>query len=548
MAAAPTFGVHFLNIRLLIFGLLGLLVATLGLNLPNSSAELVMPEFWMVPVELLLAGSLVILAGRRADPWLARTLGGLLALMILVRVVDRLVWLWFGRELVVATDLELVLPLVEVSTAGWRYLPLAAVVAGFAAVLLLLAWPLSSGLSAVARLPRPWAAVPLVLAATWFVQGPVSDFGIDQIDKQVSRFAYARAAKERFEEARTRDPWRTAPPDRLFPLLRGVDVVVVFVESYGRSSFVQPDLARVVRPALARLEAGAAAGGKTLVSGFVRSPTLGGQSWLAHATLASGIRITDQGGWRVYLKEADADLAHLFHRAGHATFEIEPAIVRPFPEADRLGFDKLLFASQLDYRGPRPGYVTMPDQFTLSRLEEVLKDLHDRPNGAYGQVVLVGSHAPFTPPVPPVLPWASIDEGQGFEGRIPEGPSPAALWSDASALRAAYADQIAATVDVLASWAALPTDRPRLAIVLGDHEPAARVLGEDPGHLVPVHVLASSPKLSLPFKKAGFIEGATPDKSAAVHGMEDLRGILLNGFKTSGPLEVVQTISDRAIR
>ena len=532
--------------RLFFAGLAGMVV-TLGLNLPNSLDELMTPVFWSIPVELLLAAGAVVLAGRRADPFVARILSGILALMILVRVVDRLVWLWFGRELVLVTDTELVVPLLEVTTAGWRYLPLAGLVAIVVSCALLLAWPVRHGLSALTRLPRAAALIPLLLATTWFVGGPVSVFGIDQVDKQATRYAYARAATQRFEAARLEDPWRGAPDDQLFPQLRGVDVLVVFVESYGRSSFDQPDLAAVVEPSLARLADAAAASGKTLLSGYVRSPTLGGQSWLAHATLASGIKITEQGGWRIYLQEADGDLAHLFRRAGHATFEVEPAIVHPFPEAARLGFDRMLFADDLDYRGPRPGYVTMPDQFTLSRVEEVLSASSSKGSGSFGQIVLIGSHAPFTPPVPPVVPWASIGDGRVFAGKIPPGPSPVRLWSNADQLRAAYAEQIAATLDVLASWAALPTARPRLVIMVGDHEPAARVIGGDPGHDVPVHILASSPDLVAPFRKARFVDGPTPNPSAPPRGMEDLRGILLDGFADQALPKVVQLQTDRRV-
>jgi hypothetical protein len=507
-----------------------LVVAILGLNLPNSPGELAMPRFWHLPVEFLLAAALVILAGARLGPPLARILGSILALMILLRIVDRLVWLWFGRELVLATDYELVLPLLEVSTAGWRFLPLAVAMVVAAFALLLLAWPLTRGLGTLARLPRTAAVLPLLVAGLWFAGGPVSAFGLDQVDKQMTRFAHARAAKERFETARALDPWRQAEPDRLFPRLHGVDVLVVFVESYGRSSFDHPDIAPAVQGPLARLEAAAAMSGKTLVSGFVRSPTVGGQSWLAHATLASGIRTTEQGGWRIYLQEADADLAHLFHRAGHPTFMVQPAIVRPFPEADGLGFERLFFADALAYRGPRPGYVTMPDQFTLARVEQILAEIDGQQAGSYGQIALIGSHAPFTPPVPPLLPWAGIQDGTAFTGHMPPGPGAAELWSDGARLRAAYAGQMAATVDVLASWAALPTKRPRLVVMLGDHEPAARVLGRDPGYDVPVHVLASSPDLAAPFEAAGFVPGAIPDRAATPPGMESLRRLLLEGF------------------
>lgn len=545
-AASPDKEVDGVSLRLVLAGL-ALLLVTLGLNLPNSLDELATGRFWYLPAEILLAAALVMLGGPRLHPHLARLLGGILALMILIRVVDRLAWLWFGRELVLATDLELVLPLLEVSTAGWRFVPLAAAIAALASMLLLLAWPLVHGLGAMSRLPRTAALAPMFLAGLWLVGGPVSGFGLAQAAKQIGHFADARAAQARFEHARALDPWRQVPAERLFTALRGVDVLVVFVESYGRSSFEQMEIAPVVAPSLDRLEEATRRAGKTLVSGLVRSPTVGGQSWLAHATLASGLRTTGQGGWRVYLREADADLAHLFRLAGHPTFMMQPAIVRAFPEAARLGFDRRYFAEELDYQGPRPGYVTMPDQFTLARVEEILATFAPGPAGRYGQIALIGSHAPFTPPVPPVQPWSEIGDGSLFAGKIQAGPSAAALWSDAAALRSAYAQQIAATLDVVAAWAALPAKRPRLVLILGDHEPAARVLGKDPGFDVPVHVLATSPDLAAPFAGAGFVPGARPDPSVAPPGMETLRQLLLEGFSTPADPQLARTSVGRPV-
>ncbi|HEX2526310.1 MAG TPA: sulfatase-like hydrolase/transferase [Geminicoccus sp.] len=504
------------------------LLAILGLNLPNSLDELRMPQFWSLPVELLLALLLVILAGARLGRQLARVLGLILALMILVRIGDRLLWLWFGRELVIATDIELVLPLLEVSSGGWRFLPLAAVVALLASCALLLAWPLVKGLQAMAGLPRPLALAPALAASLWLMGGPISAAGFTQVKNQVARLADARTAQMRFQAALATDDWRRALPAELFPQLRDVDVLVVFVESYGRSSFDQPEVATAVGPSLDRFAAAAHDAGKILVSGYLRSPTVGGQSWLAHATVASGIRTTGQGGWRVYLQSADADLAHLFGRAGHATFMVQPAIVRPFPEADRLGFDRLLFAEELDYRGPRPGYVTMPDQFTLHRVEQLLDDQVGGPS--YGQVALIGSHAPFTPPVPRPVPWAGMADGHVFAGQIEPGMDPAPLWADTNALLDAYKDTIARTLDVLAGWVMLPSARPRLVLLLGDHEPAARVLGRSPGYDVPLHVLATSPDLAAPFRRLGFVDGARPDPSVEPVGMESLRKIMLDGF------------------
>src|SRR5262249_12891432 len=145
-----------------------------------------------------------------------------------------------------------------------------------------------------------------------------------------------------------------------------VDVVLVYFESYGRTVLEAKPFAPRIQNRLAAVEQALGRAGLASASGWLRSPTVGGQSWLAHSTLASGVRIEDEAGYQVYLRRAHADLAHLFARTGHRTVLAAPAIVRPYPEArERMGFEALYAAADLGYTGPRFDWVTMPDQFTL---------------------------------------------------------------------------------------------------------------------------------------------------------------------------------------
>ena len=46
-----------------------------------------------------------------------------------------------------------------------------------------------------------------------------------------------------------------------------------------------------------------------------------------------------------------------------------PAITLAWPEAGCFGYDRVLAADDLGYRGRPFSWVTMPDQFTLAALE-----------------------------------------------------------------------------------------------------------------------------------------------------------------------------------
>src|SRR5262249_51122173 len=85
------------------------------------------------------------------------------------------------------------------------------------------------------------------------------------------------------------DPYRDTPPNRLLRGLRGKDVLLVFVESYGKmavqgTSF-SPAVAAVVNAGTQQLQAD----GFSTRSGWLTSPTFGGASWLADSTLQSGV-------------------------------------------------------------------------------------------------------------------------------------------------------------------------------------------------------------------------------------------------------------------
>ena len=60
--------------------------------------------------------------------------------------------------------------------------------------------------------------------------------------------------------------------------------------------------------------------------------------------------------------------------AGWQTAAVMPAITLAWPEAAWFGYDRILAAADLGYRGRPFNWVTMPDQFTLAAFERQLLD------------------------------------------------------------------------------------------------------------------------------------------------------------------------------
>src|SRR4029079_19750461 len=90
------------------------------------------------------------------------------------------------------------------------------------------------------------------------------------------------------------DRFRATPGNRLLSALRGKDVLLLFVESYGRVAVQDSSFSPGVDAVLDRGTARLAASGFAARSAFLTSPTFGGISWLAHSTMQSGLQIDTQ--------------------------------------------------------------------------------------------------------------------------------------------------------------------------------------------------------------------------------------------------------------
>ena len=156
------------------------------------------------------------------------------------------------------------------------------------------------------------------------------------------------------------------PAARLLRGLRGKDVLVVFVESYGRVAVDGSGFAPGVRRVLRAGDRTLAAHGFAARSAFLTSPTFGALSWLAHATLQSGLWVDSQPRYDALVTSPRQTLSRAFGRAGWRTVSVVPADTRDWPEGRFYGWQRFYDARNVGYAGPRFGYPTMPDQFTLS--------------------------------------------------------------------------------------------------------------------------------------------------------------------------------------
>jgi hypothetical protein len=339
--------------------------------------------------------------------------------------------------------------------------------------------------------------------------------------------AMALAAAE-FERATRTDRFADLPAQTLLAQLAGVDVLLMFIESYGRSALEQERYATALRPRLETFAGHLDAAGLSAASGYLTSPTVGGQSWLAHGTLESGLWLDHQLLYDLLLTSERLTLTRAFAQAGHRTVALKPAITLPWPEGLRLGFAKIYAAADLGYAGLPYNWVTMPDQYTLSVLERRERGPGGPP--LFAEVSLISSHAPWTP-IPPVLEeWDEIGDGRVFSQWAEMGDAPEVVWRDPERVRRQYALALDYVLGVLDAYARRFVDRRTLLLLVGDHQPAPLITGEGASRDVPIHVISGAPELIEPFLDWGFAPGMLPPDRGEPKRMDAFRDWFLAAF------------------
>ena len=353
-----------------------------------------------------------------------------------------------------------------------------------------------------------------------------------------ARLAYTHAAQVRddlrgqreFVRALEQDPFRNMPDDDLLTGLRGKDVLLVFVESYGRTALDLP----VIESALDAGERRLQKAGFSSRSGFLTSPTFGGLSWLAHITLQSGLWVDNQRRYDHLVTLDRLTLTDAFGRAGWRTVADAPAIKEDWPVATKYyHYDQVYDRRNVGYAGPRFSYASMPDQYTLAALQRLELE---RPNRApvMAEIDLVSSHTPWAP-LPRLVDLSRVGDGSVFDPMPAEGESPEEVWRDPDLVKAAYAESVAYSLDAVTSFVQQLHDQDLVLVVLGDHQPARIVRGEGVSHDVPVSIIAADPAVMDRPADWGWQEGLRPDAGAPVWPMDAFRDRFLTAYGPPPP-------------
>ncbi|MGH3241215.1 MAG: sulfatase-like hydrolase/transferase [Spirillospora sp.] len=516
------------------------LFVLVALVLPDEYARLTPAALVRVPVEGIVGVVLVLVVPERARRYVALSTGALLGVLTVVKVMD----IGFDAVLVRPFDLVLDWPLLRpavefVEESAGRAGAIGAVVVVVALVVgvVVLMAMAALRLSRVAvRHDRTAAGAAAVLGVSWVVCAALGVGFVDGVpvaarSDAVLAYDHARQVrdslndKEEFAKAASVDAFRDVPGDRLLTGLRGKDVVLAYVESYGRSAVENPQYAPQIG---ALLDAGTRRlrdAGYSARSGWLTSPTAGGGSWLAHATLLSGLRVDNPQRYSTLVHSDRFTLNQAFRRAGSRTVALMPAITRAWPEGSFFGYDKVYDNRNLGYRGPRFSFATMPDQYTLSALQRTELDRTGR-GPVMAETALVSSHAPWAS-IPELVGWDRVGDGSVFNG---VGKGYDAPWPSRGRVRAEYRRSIEYTLNTLVSYVETYGDDDLVLVFLGDHEPAPLITGPDAGRDVPITIVAKDTGVLDRVSGWGWQDGLRPAHDSPVWPMNDFRDRFLTAF------------------
>jgi hypothetical protein len=386
-------------------------------------------------------------------------------------------------------------------------------------------WALAAGLS--------WQAIPGSPVASTSATGLAVS--------QVHAFGSALSDPRRFTEAtRSADPEAAIGASDLLTGLRGKDVLIVFVESYGQVAVHGSSFAPGVDAVLRKQNAMLTGAGWSTQSAWATSPTFGGISWLAHSTLQSGLWVNSNQRYNELIASQRYTLSDAFSKAGWHTVADDPTDNPNWkPGTSFYHYDQLYNQRNVGYQGPKFSYSQMPDQYTFSAFQR--NELKPGHQPVMAEIDTTSSHLPWAP-LPTMVPWNKVGDGSVFDPQPAQSETSTTVWRDQNTVRQFYGMSIQYSLTALTDWVTELNDPNLVLIFMGDHQPHTAVSGHGANHDVPISIVTRAPSVLRQMASWHWQNGLMPDLSAPVEPMDAFRNKFLNTFSTGA----AQTASAQA--
>lgn len=517
-----------------------------ALLMPGSVQYFTAAQFLRIPVEPILGAALLMALPRRPRQALAVLIGAGLAALIVVKSLDIGFNQFLGRGFNIVLDWGLLDDAESYmeDTLG-RSGALAAVI-GLVTVVVALFAVMALAVVRLAKLlvgHRERAMRGTVVAGTVWITcaalglTPLQDTPVasrNTIGFVQDRWARAQetlADEAAFAEEAKKDAFADVPADRLLTGLRGKDVMITFIESYGRAALEDPAIAPGVTATLDERNEALRKAGFAARSGWLTSATYGGSSWLGHSTFLTGLWIDNQNRYRTVTAGERLTLPGAFHKSGAwRTVGVVPGVQYNWPEGDFYGFDKVYDSRDLGYRGPKFSWSTMPDQYALTAFER-LEAAKRGGKPLMSEIILTSSHQPWAP-LPRMVGWDEVGDGSVYRSIEKAGKDPADVFTDPVKVKEEYGRSVQYSLRSLLEYVEKFGDENTVLVFLGDHQPMASVSGNGADHDVPVTVVAHDPKVLDRIDDWGWSDGLRPGADAPVWRMDTFRDRFLTAYGT----------------
>ncbi len=329
-----------------------------------------------------------------------------------------------------------------------------------------------------------------------------------------------------------RDPEASIPASNLLTGLRGKDVIIAFVESYGQVSIQGASFSLGIDASLRRDNASLARAGWSAQSAWVTAPGYGGISQEAHSTLQAGLWVNSRQRYSELVSSSRFTLSDAFDKAGWRTVGDSPATDdASFPSGTKFyHFDQLYDRSNVGYRGPTFSYAPMPDQYILAAFQRL--ELAPGHKPVMAEIDTVSSHSPWAP-LPTMVPWSKVGNGSIFDPMPARGETALSVLDNASKQRQAYGTSIRYSLQVLTSWVTELNDPNLVLILLGDEQPDTPITSPGASHNVPISIIARDPSVFRQIASWHWQDGLLPGRHAPLEPMDAFRNQFLGAFSTA---------------
>lgn len=497
------------------------------------SWKLVQPSIdcWLLLIVLAIAAC----RSKRLLFWTTLTIYALFLILRMIRIGDTVVPMYFNRPLNLYIDSGYIFSLYDLlktSTLKEDVLLISAsavvVVLGYLA-LSWYAWRLAARSLSV----KPVRISLLLLSSLLFSAAFISGWQPTETPAIVRLYQEALSTRKQLKNQQvivarmeeTAQDRKTGPAS--LKGLEGADVLLIMVESYGHIVFSRPQYREAMNTTMSNFAKVLDQHGFIAVSSYLKSPTYGGISRLAHGTLEFGFRVKNNLEYTALLRSSLLPLSSYFRKNGYRTISAMPGTRFLYPEGAYYDYEHAYYAKHFNYNGPTFGWAPMSDQFVLDYVRR--HEFTNREQPLFVRYVLISTHAAYNIQPPFITEWDAIGDGSIYND-LPLVRYPI-HWPNLQNAGNAYLRSLDYEFETLGDYLAKYVKADTLIIIMGDHQPNRHLTGGGQPWSVPVHIISRNHRLLAPFRERGYTSGLIPAQPPPHAGMETFLQEFLQDFR-----------------